>query len=152
MTKLIAGFSKFNKQQKIEWLAENFFQKREEGIKILKQYWNADEKLQSLHDEFIENTISNFYVPYAIAPNFIINGKTYTIPMSIEESSVVAAASLVAKFWSVRGGFKAKVLSTTKVGHVHFMYAGDKEKLQETFNKIKPKLFEETEAITVNMR
>jgi len=152
MTKLIAGFSKFNKQQKIEWLAENFFQKREEGIKILKQYWNADEKLQSLHDEFIENTISNFYVPYAIAPNFIINGKTYTIPMSIEESSVVAAASLVAKFWSVRGGFKAKVLSTTKVGHVHFMYAGDKEKLQETFNKIKPKLFEETEAITENMR
>ena len=152
MTKLIAGFSKFNKQQKIEWLAENFFQKREEGIKILKQYWNADEKLQSLHDEFIENTISNFYVPYAIAPNFIINGKTYTIPMSIEESSVVAAASLVAKFWSVRGGFKAKVLSTTKVGHVHFMYAGDKEKLQETFNKIKLKLFEETEAITENMR
>ena len=152
MTKLIAGFSKFNKQQKIEWLAENFFQKREEGIKILKQYWNADEKLQSLHDEFIENTISNFYVPYAIAPNFIINGKTYTIPMSIEESSVVAAASLVAKFWSVRGGFQAKVLSTTKVGHVHFMYEGEKEQLQKTFDKIKPKLFEETAYITKNMR
>ncbi|MGB5242930.1 MAG: hydroxymethylglutaryl-CoA reductase, degradative [Lutimonas sp.] len=152
MTKLIAGFSKFNKQQKIEWLAENFFQQREEGIKVLKQYWNTDEKLQSLHDEFIENTISNFYVPYAIAPNFIINGKTYTIPMSIEESSVVAAASLVAKFWSVRGGFQAKVLSTTKVGHVHFMYEGEKEQLQRTFDKIKPKLFEETAYITENMR
>ncbi len=152
MTKLIAGFSKFNKEQKIEWLAENFFQQREEGIEILKQYWNADEKLQSLHDEFIENTISNFYVPYAIAPNFIINGITYTIPMSIEESSVVAAASLVAKFWSIRGGFQAKVLSTKKVGHVHFMYAGEKENLQQMFHKIKPKLFEETADITENMR
>ncbi|MFD1314929.1 hydroxymethylglutaryl-CoA reductase, degradative [Namhaeicola litoreus] len=152
MTKLIAGFSKFSKQQKIDWLAENFFQEKEKGIEVLKKYWNADEKLQSLHDEFIENTISNFYVPYAIAPNFIINGKTYTIPMSIEESSVVAAASLVAKFWSSRGGFKAKVLSTTKVGHVHFMYAGDKEELQRTFKQIKPKLFEETAAITENMR
>lgn len=152
MTKLIAGFSKFNKQQKIEWLAENFFRQKEEGINVLEQYWNTDEKLQSLHDEFIENTISNFYVPYAIAPNFIINGKTYTIPMSIEESSVVAAASLVAKFWSVRGGFQAKVLSTTKVGHVHFMYAGEREQLQRTFEKIKPKLFEETAEITENMR
>ncbi len=46
--------------------------------------------------------------------------------MMIEESSVVAAASLVAKFWSTRGGFKAEVISTTKIGQVHFIYKGDK--------------------------
>ena len=115
MSKLISGFSKFCKKQKIEWLANNYFVDKENGIAVLNQYLNNDEKLQLLHDEFIENTISNFYIPYAIAPNFLINGKTYAIPMAIEESSVVAAASLVAKYWSSRCGFKAKVLSTIKV-------------------------------------
>jgi hydroxymethylglutaryl-CoA reductase len=51
-----------------------------------------------LHDEFIENTITNFYIPLGVAPNFLINGKYSTIPMAIEESSVVAAASKSAKF------------------------------------------------------
>ena len=46
--------------------------------------------------------------------------------MAIEESSVVAAASKAAKFWYDRGGFKAEVVSTTKIGQVHFMYTGDK--------------------------
>jgi hydroxymethylglutaryl-CoA reductase len=67
-----------------------------------------------LHDEFIENTITNFYIPLGVAPNFLINGKYSTIPMAIEESSVVAAASKSAKFWSTRGGFKATVINTEK--------------------------------------
>ena len=66
--------------------------------------------LQKLHDEFTENTISNFYLPFGIAPNFLINDKIHVIPMTIEESSVVAAASNAAKFWMERGGFKAEVL------------------------------------------
>ena len=45
--------------------------------------------------------------------------------MAIEESSVVAAASKAAKFWYDRGGFKAKVISTEKIGQVHFTYHGD---------------------------
>ena len=89
---MIKGFSKFSKTEKVNWLAENFFRDKSLGIDTLKQYYNEDVKLQQLHDEFIENTISNFYIPYAIAPNFLINGKTFAIPMAIEESSVVAAA------------------------------------------------------------
>jgi len=152
MSKSISGFSKLNKEQKIEWLANNYFDDKDAGIKILKQYHNEDAKIQQLHDEFIENTISNFYVPYAIAPNFIINKKAYAIPMAIEESSVVAAASLVAKFWSDRGGFKTKVISTTKVGQVHFMYYGTSEKLKKYFEDNKDRLFAETESITENMK
>ena len=53
--------------------------------------------------------------------------------MAIEESSVVAAAALTAKFWSSRGGFKATVISTTKVGQVHFTYAGSKQSLARIF-------------------
>jgi len=65
---------------------------------VLEQYWNMDPRVQKLHDEFIENTVSNYYLPFAIAPNFKINDKLYAIPMAIEESSVVAAASKAAKF------------------------------------------------------
>jgi hydroxymethylglutaryl-CoA reductase len=152
MSKSISGFSKLNKEQKIEWLANNYFDDKDAGIDILKQYHNEDEEIQQLHDEFIENTISNFYIPYAIAPNFIINEKAFAIPMAIEESSVVAAASLVAKYWSSRGGFKAKVISTTKVGQVHFMYYGSSEELEKYFEENKSRLFTVTESITENMR
>ncbi|MEN8187583.1 MAG: hydroxymethylglutaryl-CoA reductase, degradative [Bacteroidota bacterium] len=152
MSKTITGFSKLSKEEKINWLADNFFSDKEQGLKTVHQYWNSDEKLQEIHDEFIENTISNYYVPYAIAPNFIINDKPCAIPMAVEESSVVAAASLVAKFWGTRGGFKADVLSTVKIGQVHFMYEGDFKELENYFNSVKSELISATDSITENMR
>ena len=152
MSKIVSGFSKLNKLEKIDWLISNFFNKDEKVTKCLEQYWNSNEVLQDLHDDFIENTISNFYMPFAIAPNFVINGKDYTIPMTIEESSVVAAASLVAKFWSTRGGFKAEVISTIKIGQVHFMFEGDPEELQNYFSSKKEDLFKVTDDITKNMK
>jgi len=152
MSKTISGFSKLNKEEKIAWLLDNFLTEYPESQSVLNQYINPDNKLQQLHDEFIENTISNFYLPFAVSPNFLINNKPYVIPMALEESSVVAAASLVAKFWSTRGGFKTKVISTTKIGQVHFMYSGDFTDLENYYNSIKPKLLEATESITKNMR
>ena len=152
MSKMIKGFSKLSKAEKIEWLAENFFHEKEKGIQTLEQYINRDAEIQRLHDEFIENTISNFYVPYAVAPNFLINGKIYAIPMAIEESSVVAAAALTAKFWSDKGGFSANVISTTKIGQVHFTYEGSKSGLEEYFLSVKTDLIHATDHITANMR
>ena len=90
-------------------------------------------------------------MPYGIAPNFIINGHDYVIPMVVEESSVVAAASLVAKYWSTRGGFKTEVISTTKIGQIHFIYTGDKTELETYFNQKKSKLYSATASITKNM-
>src|SRR5690606_20863033 len=99
MGKTISGFSKLSKSEKIDWIANTYFSNSKDAEHILKQYWNADKKLQQLHDEFIENTISNYYLPFGVAPNFLINDRLYTMPMAIEESSVVAAASKAAKFW-----------------------------------------------------
>lgn len=152
MTKAISGFSKLSKTEKITWLTTNFFNNSEAATQTLTSYWNTDAKLQQLHDEFIENTITNYYLPLGVAPNFTINDTIYTIPMAIEESSVVAAASKAGKFWQERGGFKTTVLGTTKVGQVHFTYDGDKEDLQQYFDKITPKLYEDVEEITVNMK
>ena len=152
MSKNISGFSKLSKEDKINWIANTYFENPDEAIILVKQYWNSDEKLQKLHDDFIENTISNFYLPLGVAPNFLINGKYFTLPMVIEESSVVAAASKAAKYWSDRGGFKTTIINTEKIGQVHFMFSGDYEKLKVFFDKIKSKFFTETEDITKNMQ
>ena len=151
MVNSVSGFSKFTKAEKIDWLISNHFLNNAKAKANLERYWNANEGLQKLHDEFTENTISNFYLPFGIAPNFLINDKIHVIPMAIEESSVVAAASNAAKFWMQRGGFKAEVLSTTKVGQVHFMFQGAHSEIDGIFKRIKPQFFEQTKAITKNM-
>ena len=151
MQNSVSGFSKFTKVEKIDWLISNHFQDNPSAKANLERYWNSDAALQKLHDEFTENTISNFYLPFGIAPNFLINNKIKVIPMTIEESSVVAAASNAAKFWMQRGGFKAKVISTTKVGQVHFMFHGEFSEIESLFETIRPELFEHTKSITKNM-
>lgn len=151
MAPTISGFSKLTKEEKIKWLAEHHFENEVAATKILTTYWNSDDKLQQLHDEFTENTLSNYYLPFSVAPNFMINNKRYTIPMTIEESSVVAAASKAAKFWLSRGGFKAEVISTTKVGQVHFIYTGKKTILISFINSIKSSLLTSVKDLTAKM-
>ena len=53
MSKMISGFSKLTKEEKINWLATNYFTNQTEIIFTLKKYWNSDELLQQLHDDFI---------------------------------------------------------------------------------------------------
>ena len=147
----VSGFSKLSKNDKINWIAHTYFSNPEEAIALIKNYWNQDEKLQQLHDEFTENTISNFYLPFGIVPNVLINQKFYTVPMVIEESSVVAAAAKAAKFWSTRGGFKTEVINTEKIGQVHFIFNGSFEKLEKFFLQIAPVLRNDTASFTKNM-
>ena len=150
--KAVKGFSKLSKEGKIEWIANEYLNGDENCVHLLKSYWHNESKIQKIHDEFIENTISNFYLPFGIAPNFLINDEIFCLPMAIEESSVVAAAAKSATFWMERGGFKAEVLSTTKIGHVHFAWYGEYSTLLDFFEKIKHKFLEGTSHLTSNMR
>ena len=59
--KKISGFSKLDKKEKIDWVIRNYFDHTKDSLATLKKYWNNDDKLQNIHDEFIENAISNFY-------------------------------------------------------------------------------------------
>lgn len=147
----VSGFSKLSKKEKIAWIVKTHFHNNTEAKNIVEQYWHDDDQLQQLHDDFIENTISNYYLPLGVAPNFNINGKLYTIPMAIEESSVVAAAAKAAKYWGDRGGFKTEVLGEEKIGQVHFIYNGDATKLEHFIAKIKDQLREDVSEITTNM-
>ena len=146
----IEGFSKISKEEKIKWIEKNYFN----GVSnpILKNYWNKDDALQKIHDEFTENTLSNFYLPLGVAPNFLIDNKDYTIPMVIEESSVIAAACKAAKFWRNKGGFKTSILNFKKTGQVHFIFKGDKQKLNIFFKNNKLKFFEDCKEISSNMK
>ncbi len=149
----VKGYSKLSKEAKIEWLIDNYFEDPEKALELIKGYWHFDTDLQKLHDEFIENTLTNFYLPYGVAPNFLINDKMYCLPLAIEESSVVAAAAKAANFWVTRGGFKSTVISTTKIGHVHFIWNGKElDAFKDFFETIKTDLHEETSAITKNMK
>ncbi len=144
------GFSKLTKAEKVSYYAGHFDNPGEVATE-LSSYHFKDPRLQELFDEFSENTVSNYHMPYNIVPGLVLNGNSYTVPMVLEESSVVAAASSAAKFWSTRGGFRAEVLSAVKTGHVHFLWKGDKKKLFATMPELKAILLERTRAITANM-
>ena len=133
----------------MQWVVENFFKNPDGVMNELISYWHPGS--QSILDGFIENSIGNFPIPLGVAPNFKINGKVYAIPMAIEESSVVAAASSAAQFWFARGGFKAEIIDMKKVGQVHFKWNGDKNKLFKSFEDLKKILREETKSITKSM-
>ncbi|MCF8226939.1 MAG: hydroxymethylglutaryl-CoA reductase [Bacteroidales bacterium] len=137
--KAVPGFSKLTAEEKIRWLRDTF-DLPDEYISDIHAHLHNDPRLQELYGEFSENTISNFFIPYGLAPNFLINGKWYVVPFAIEESSVVAAASQAAKFWSAHGGFKAEVADAVKVGQVHFYWTGNREWLSDLFPGIKDDL------------
>ena len=144
------GFSKLLKEEKIALIA-SYFENPGEVVSLLKSFWHPDTRQQKMFDEFSENTITNYFIPYGISPNVMINGKNYVVPMVIEESSVVAAASAAAKFWGERGGFHAEVVNTLKIGQLHFCWKGGLEKLTSLMPEIKQRLTADTAHITHNM-
>ncbi len=60
----------------------------------------------SLANGMIENVIGTFQLPLGVATNFLVNGKDYLVPMAVEEPSVVAAASYMARIVRGCGGFQ----------------------------------------------
>ncbi len=144
----IEGFSKWSKSEKIKWL-KNMVPFDIENS--LSEFEISNVQLQKIIDGFSENTIANYVIPYGIAPNFLIDDNVYTVPMVIEESSVVAAASSSAKYWSTRGGFKTEILGIEKTGHIHFKWCGKKDELYTIYPKLERAMIHEAKHITSNM-
>ncbi len=147
---IINGFSRLPKAEKLRKISE-YFADPNSAEKEFKSFWYDDKAKQKLLDEFSENTISNYHFPYGIAPNFVIDDEVYHIPMVIEESSVVAAASKSAKFWARHGGFHTKIHSTVKIGQVHFTWKGDSKKLFALMPEMKARFIEKVKPVTANM-
>lgn len=151
MSKQVKGFSKLDKNEKLQWVVDHCLDGDESYKSELQKYWIEDDQQQRVLDGFSENTVTNYPMPFGVAPNFLIDGDYYCVPMVIEESSVVAAAAAAAKYWSTRGGIKTTVISTKKIGQVHFKWSGDKGKFEKVFDQLKEKLRADTSELTARM-
>jgi hydroxymethylglutaryl-CoA reductase len=146
----VNGFSKLSRAEKLVWLKE---QANLSGgtIKILEDHLHRDAGIQAVYADLSENSVSNFFLPLGLAPNFLINGKLMTLPMVTEESSVVAAASSAAKFWAGYGGFHSSVKGNTKVGQVHLTWSGRPEELFRIFEINRERLLQSVQPLTRRM-
>ena len=147
----ISGYSRLSRDERIA-LAAKLSSDPEAFSRELAGFWHRDPEVQRILEEFSENTVSNFFLPFGLAPNFLINDRVYILPMVIEESSVVAASSKSAKFWFTRGGFQTKVISAIKPGHVYFKWKVNQDLLMDSEAELERYLIEHTSHLTENMR
>jgi hydroxymethylglutaryl-CoA reductase len=80
---------------------------------------------QELADRMIENVVGTMPLPLGVAMNFQINGRDYLVPMAIEEPSVVAAASNLAKVARKQGGFHTSHSGSLMIGQIQLVGVGD---------------------------
>ncbi|MCK5072642.1 MAG: hydroxymethylglutaryl-CoA reductase, degradative [Bacteriovoracaceae bacterium] len=147
----ICGFSKLGKLQKLDFVVNKYLDGSTNARELMIDSWHRRDDEQKLLEQFSENTVTNFHLPYGVIPELFINGKSYCVPMVTEESSVVAACARSAKFWRERGGFHSEVISTTKVGQIHFSWHGDSSKLKEFFTRKKDELLLSVEFLNKSM-
>ena len=102
-------------------------------------------------DNIIENVVATFGLPFAIAPNFLVDGRDYIVPLVVEEPSVVAALSDAARLARSNGGFTTDCNESLLTGQVHLKDVADvrsaskailnsKEELLKKANAVHPRL------------
>jgi len=120
-TSRIPGFYKLPLEERLKKVAE-FAGLSEEEVALLRKEGNLDFRTA---DIMIENVIGTMAYPFAVAVNFLINGKDYMVPMVIEESSVVAAASNAARLMRRDGGIKAEATDPIMIGQIQIINVKD---------------------------
>lgn len=125
----ISGFYKLPLKERQNQLARllNLSQEEVELLQMLG--YLSSEQIDAL----IENVVGSFQLPMGVALNFKVNGKDYVIPMVIEEPSVVAAASNMAKVARKSGGFQSEEVKSIMISQIQLTRIQDinlaKEKL-----------------------
>ena len=145
----IKGFSKLSRDEKVKWLSEYISEK--DLAVFLQSFRMLDEENQTKFESFSENTLSNYHLPWGLVPNVLIDGTLFHVPVVIEESSVVAAASKAASFWAQRGGFRTLHISTRKKGQLHFTFNGNGEVLKKQWGAIAQQIKSGVRHLTQNM-
>lgn len=144
----ISGFYKKPIEERIK-IVKKFSELTEEETKILESSLNNDTA-----DQMIENVLGTYDLPLGVAVNFSINGEDKIIPMAIEESSVVAAASNAAKIARIKGGFKTEVTEPLMIGQLQLLdvdeVAGAAQKIMDNREKIL-KIANQQDEVLVNL-
>src|SRR5699024_5013871 len=101
---------------------------------------SGDSLPEATADNMIENVIGTFGLPLAVGLNFNINKKDYIIPMAVEEASMVASASYIAKVVREAGGFKAEATDRIMIGQVQVVGCTDFEQAKKEIESNKEML------------
>jgi len=120
-TSRIPEFYKKTLEERLNIVAE-YAGLTQEEVALLKNFGNLDPKIA---DSMIENVIGAMSYPFAVAVNFLINGKDYLVPMVIEEASVVAAASNAARVMRRDGGIKSIATQPVMIGQIQVLGVKD---------------------------
>lgn len=135
-TSRIPGFYKLPIEERVK-IVKEFADLSDEEVALLRKLGALDAKIA---DIMIENVIGAFPLPLGIATNFLINGKDYLVPMAIEESSVVAAASHAAKLCRAGGGIVSIASDSIMISQIQLTKVRDpygaKVKILENKNEI----------------
>ncbi len=118
-TSKISGFYKIPIAERVK-IVKKFSDLSNEDARLFTSYLDMD-----IAERMIENTLGTFEIPLGIAVNFLINGKDYLIPMAIEESSVIAAASNAAKIARIKDGFKTECSEPLMIGQIQILHIND---------------------------
>ena len=113
-TSRIPGFYKLSIEERLR-IVKEFADLTDEEVKLLNNFGNLGATRANV---MIENVIGGMTYPFAVAVNFLINGKEYLVPMVLEEPSVVAAASNAARVMRRDGGIKAKASEPIMIGQI----------------------------------
>ncbi|UCF13406.1 MAG: hydroxymethylglutaryl-CoA reductase, degradative [Thermoplasmatales archaeon] len=115
----VSGLYKMPVEKRVEFV-KNFSDLNDEETKIFSSSLDIETA-----DRMIENVLGTFELPLGVAVNFLVNGKDYLIPMAIEESSVVAAASNAAKIARIKGGFTTESSNPLMIGQIQLLNVKD---------------------------
>ncbi len=115
----VSGFYKLPIEERIEFV-KKFSDLDDEETQLFSSCLKMD-----IADRMIENVLGTFEIPLGIAVNFLINNKEYLVPMAIEESSVVAAASNAAKIARINGGFQTECTDPLMIGQIQILHISD---------------------------
>lgn len=98
-------------------------------------------------DHMIENVVGTFNLPLGIALNFQVNGRDVLVPMVIEEPSVVAGASFMAKLARSGGGFRASADAPEMIGQMQLLDIADLDAASQAILAVKNDLLAEASGI-----
>lgn len=121
LSDLFSGFSKLTYFERLSALKEIGL------INDVEQNYLKNGGLQdvSLAEKFVENVIGYFQLPLGVATNFNIDGHDYLIPMAVEETSIIAAASKTAKWIRENGSIHAEIKGKEIIGQIQFAKVKD---------------------------
>lgn len=91
-------------------------------------------------DQMIENVVGTFALPLGIAQHFLINGREILVPMAVEEPSVVAAASFMARLVRAGGGFVASIAEPEMIGQIQILDIEDIDEATHDLENAKKEL------------